>query len=531
VRPLRGAWLLAALLIGSREAAAQAARDAEVFGEPAPTLGAGGSEGEIAVPEARSTTATTAAPLATDGTGGAQEPPSVSTPAAVAETAEDPLTIGGLFYLRAQLSALAAQQAKNWAFSSPSLADFYADVRPSDRVRGFALARVAYDPTLRPGSASDSTHASAASAGSRASGSPMLANAQRAELQVLLDQFWLRFDLARTVFVTAGKQHVRWGTARFWTPTDYLHATNRAPLDIFDARPGTSMLKVHLPIESLAWNFYGYALVESDRHAVTSIGRVAGALRSEVVLGAAELGLGVLGRRGESPRLAGDISAGVGPFDVYGELALRDGGEIDRVSFDGKAEIPAPPEPLGTEDPASAEAQRLAQVVQLSYPAYREQGFKAQAVVGATYTRPYHVGDVFTVAGEYFYNGLGYDDVAHYPGLILPRTRPLSSAATFFYLGRHYAALSLSLPRPFSLNLHSFTLSTVGNLSDRSFISRLDYSYVLNTYLTFEAFGAVHYGSRGGEFRLGVQKLRLAEIELDQAPGLFDLGIAVRLPI
>jgi hypothetical protein len=36
----------------------------------------------------------------------------------------------------------------------------------------------------------------------------------------LLDQMWIRFDILETVFVTAGKQHVRWGTGRFWQPTD-----------------------------------------------------------------------------------------------------------------------------------------------------------------------------------------------------------------------------------------------------------------------------------------------------------------------
>ena len=64
----------------------------------------------------------------------------------------------------------------------------------------------------------------------------------------LLCQMWLRFDIARTVCVTVGKQHSRWGTARFWTPTDFLHIRRRNPLDVFDARTGTgALLKLHLP--------------------------------------------------------------------------------------------------------------------------------------------------------------------------------------------------------------------------------------------------------------------------------------------
>ncbi len=62
---------------------------------------------------------------------------------------------------------------------------------------------------------------------------------------------WLNFDILHTAFVTAGKQHVRWGTARFWAPTDYLHLQPRNPLLPFDARTGTTMLKVEVPWEEL----------------------------------------------------------------------------------------------------------------------------------------------------------------------------------------------------------------------------------------------------------------------------------------
>ena len=73
----------------------------------------------------------------------------------------------------------------------------------------------------------------------------------------------------------------------------------------------------------------------------------------------------------------------------------------------------------------------------------------------------------------------------------------------FFYTGRHYAALFASLPAPYSWNYTTFTLSTIGNISDRSFVSRLDYSLTVLTHLSFEAFAAVHFGYKAGEFRLG----------------------------
>jgi hypothetical protein len=109
--------------------------------------------------------------------------------------------------------------------------------------------------------------------------------------RVQLDQFWLRFDLWRTLFVTIGRQHVHWGTAHFWSPTDFLHVQRRNPLDTFDARPGTDMLKLHLPIESTNWNFYAYAIAGGYNDTPT-LYSVSGAARAEFVAGSNELGLG-----------------------------------------------------------------------------------------------------------------------------------------------------------------------------------------------------------------------------------------------
>ena len=130
--------------------------------------------------------------------------------------------------------------------------------------------------------------------------------------------------------------------------------------------------------------------------------------------------------------------------------------------------------------------------------------------------------DEWTAGIEYFYNGLGYPNATTYPGLILPRN--LVEPATPFYLGRHYGAVFLLLPAPYNWDLHSFTLSTLANFSDRSLISRFDYSLTLLTHLRFEAFVAVHYGKRTGEFRFAIP-------ELERAPALLDLGVALRVAL
>jgi hypothetical protein len=431
---------------------------------------------------------------------------------------EDPLRIGGQLYLRAQTTGAQGQAPGNWSFSSPSLLDVYLDARPNDRVRGFVLGRMVFDPTL-PASASSSESIQAVSATGSTSGSQSLSSLFQQPTRgptVSLDQLWLNFDVAHSVFVTAGKQHVRWGTGHFWAPTDFLHLRPRNPLDVFDARTGTTMLKLHLPIESRAWNFYGYLLTESNTSTPT-LGSVAAAGRAEFVLGPSELGLGALAQRNHKAKLAADLSFGIGDFDVYGEAALRSGGEIDRVGYEPNATLP---------DPAT-----LQQVVDTYYPVYRSSGYKPQIVGGASYARKYNDNDTFTVGGEYFYNGLGYSSPAAYPGLVLPHSAPLNDSANFFYLGRHYAALYISFPAPYSLDNHTFTLSTLGNLSDRSFITRFDYSLVALTHLRFEAFVSARYGSENGEFRFGVRHLELGGVDFNRAPALLDLGLALRIAI
>jgi hypothetical protein len=434
-----------------------------------------------------------------------------------AETAPDnPLIIGGQFYLRAQATALENSDPQDWRLSSPSLVDAYFDARPNPRVRGFVLGRMAFDPTLPPQGSAPGTGPGTLEPSGGTMGAASLAaltgGATRGP-QVALDQLWLRFDIKHAVFVTAGKQHVRWGTARFWTPADFLHIRHRDPLAVFDARTGTTMLKLHVPWEARGWNFYGYAVTEAAE-ATPTIGDVAGAARAEVVLGKSEAAIAALVQRNRKPKLAADLSAGILDLDVYGEIALRYGSEIDRVGYDPSVTLPADLTTLGSAD--------LLSRLYARYPVYRESGIRPQITAGLSYSSQYADKDVLTVGAEYFYNALGYDDASVYPGLILPRA--LAEPASFFYLGRHYAAVFLALPAPFSWDLTTFTVSTLANLSDLSFISRIDYALVLLTHLRFEAFLAVRYGHVTGEFRFAVP-------ELQRPPALLDLGAALRVSL
>ncbi|HEY0706222.1 MAG TPA: hypothetical protein VGG33_05460 [Polyangia bacterium] len=525
----------------SKPEPASDARDADIFGAPAaetaqpppakiPPEGAppASAPAEAPTPQASDPAGTTEAPApaAREATGDSARDtdllgdPTGATRFSEEAAPEDPLRIGGMFYQRALSSARESETPDEWTFSAPTLTDVYLDARPNERVRGLVLGRMFFDSTLpSDGFAAMNGTMAAGDATSDTMGtaelSSLFARRTRGPTAVL-DQMWLRFDLARTVFVTAGKQHVRWGTARFWTPSDFLHVRRRNPLDVFDARTGTTMLKLHLPWESLGWNFYAYGLMESP-DATSRLADLSGAARAEIVLGSTELGVGALVRNDTKPKIALDLSTGIWEFDLYGELAIRHGSEIDRVRYtDLTAIAPGSMEPLTT-------------LVERFFPAVPGTGWKAQAVAGLNYARKYNDNDVWNLGAEYFYNPLGYSSPQAYPGLILPRAAPLRDPATFFYLGRHYGAVFLSLPAPYRWDYTTFTLSTLGNLSDRSFISRLDYSLTLLTHLRFEAFVAVRYGKQEGEFRFGVDDLMIGGQTFNIPPSLLDLGLALRV--
>ena len=437
---------------------------------------------------------------------------------------EDFLKIGGQLYLRFQVFSQEGAPPSDWTAISPNLLDVFLDVRPNDRVRAFGLARTAYN----------------AIAIDPSKGIPPPYDAWAHELGLVpipatvtaLDQLWVNFDVARTVFVTAGRQHVKWGVGHFWNPTDYLHRAPRDPLDPFDVRVGTAMVKAQLPWESRGWNAYGFALLEDPRYgggdrSGTLAGIPLGA-RLEAVLGTVEVGVDALGGSGAAPRYGLDVSAGVWDLDLYGEVAL--GGARPRWRV------------------RDAAAPVLAETGQGQYELQPESGASPRVVLGGSLSEKYSDEDAVTFGVEWFWQQSGYTDPSEYaflasgaPACATPTCPPFPSAVlyrqdpsafTSFYLGRQYAAAFASLPNPGSWNDTTFTLSVLGNLSDRSFIARLDHSVLVLTYLRVETFAAVHMGHAGGEFRLDLATPFLAVPAgiVTQKP-LLDLGVALRVSL
>jgi hypothetical protein len=288
-----------------------------------------------------------------------------------------------------------------------------------------------------------------------------------------------------------------------------------------------------VPWEERGWNFYGFGIFEDPNNASSQLNQLAAGARAEIVLGGAEIGIDGLVKRGQNPRLGIDISTGIWDFDVYADVAIRWAEDFNVVRKVDPSTAVMCTTPAGMPTTVDDLSQQYL-VVPLG------TGIRTQAVAGVNWSRKYNDNDLLTIGAEYFYNQPGYSDPSLYPGLLFNNLR--TPMLNFFYTGKHYAALFASLPAPYSWNYHTFTMSTLANLSDASAVTRLDYSFTMLTHLTLQAFGGVHYGTRQGEFRLGFDipaqtVLRPDGVTCDiipaftQQPVIFDLGIALRVKI
>jgi hypothetical protein len=403
-----------------------------------------------------------------------------------AEAISDPLKIGGSLLMFGQGYFQETRPFIEGAFSAPMILDVYLDARPNDRVRAFAAGRMQFDPTYP---VSDGTQTASASTGLNSIGLVGVTGATRANPSVFLDQLWLRFDIMRKVYLTIGRQKIRWGVSRIWYPTDFLNSRPRDAFNPFDARLGVNMVKVHVPVESLGWNFYAYGLLDAVKISTAGmkLEQLGGALRGEFVLGPAEIGIGGVWQDGRRGRYGVDVSSAIGPFDVFAEAAFRDG--RDFVVFDFPSDL--------------TEENLLQKVGQIS--ARRPNEVIVQVSGGATFQFNYTDRNFAVIGAEYFYNPVGYDSIAGYqvktfaPGLLGETLDPIQSVG--LYQGKHNLAVTLAAPGIPGFDWITVSLSNVIILNDPAALTRLDVIFRVLNFLSVQAFGSVFYGAPGGQLR------------------------------
>ncbi len=491
MRPL----LFVAALVPALALAQDRPSEADLFGSDAPTADAGTSPGgrdeasmfggEGSLTETLSSTG--AADAGSDRDSQQLGAGPVTSKFDTAEAVSDPLKIGGNLLMNAQGYFQETRPFAKGAFSAPMILDVYLDGRPNDRLRAYAVGRLQFDPTRPTGDGSSTT---TTTTGTTSTPSLVgLTGATRANPSVFLDQLWLRFDIARKVYFTVGRQKVRWGVSRIWYPTDFLNSQPRDALNPFDVRLGVNMVKVHVPVESLGWNFYAYGLLDAVN--LTSSGvkleQLGGALRGEFVLGPAEIGIGGVWQDGRTGRYAVDVSSSLGPFDVFAEAAFRDASDFLLFRY---------PSDLTQDNFLS----RLNQI-----EAYRPKGVMVQVSGGATFQFNYTDKNFAILGVEYFYNPAGYDDPRGYqvktfaPALLNQKVDPIQNVA--LYGGKHNVALTLASPGIPGADWITVSLSNIVIINDPAGLTRLDVIFRVLNFLTVQAFGSVFYGQTGGQLR------------------------------
>jgi hypothetical protein len=387
---------------------------------------------------------------------------------------DERLTIGGRVWLLTQGNVSEdAEDLGDVTLDSPNRLDLYADARPNDRVRAYVSGRLTHDFSVRRGDTNPAT------------------GDELSPDTVLLDQLWLKFDVAHRVYVTAGKQRVRWGTGRFWNPSDFLNQQRLDPLAIFDVRTGVDLVKVHVPVEAANANFYAIANLQ-DAQALDQVG---GALRAEWAFGQTELTASGALRKGSAEKLAATVSSGLGPFDLALEGVLQHGptdtyyeGEFDPLAFQFPEEID------------------------------RSEDWLGQVVARVELTLGYGGDDSVSIGVEGFHNAPGYADADLLPWLFL------NGAYVPLYFGRDYAGAYVFLPGPGRADDHNFIASVLANVSDGSLVARADWRATVLTWLEPNAF-VTWAGGGNGEFHFSY---RVPPQPL--VPGLED-GIRIPAPL
>ena len=334
---------------------------------------------------------------------------------------------------------------------------------------------------------------------------------------------------------------MKWGVAGFFSPMIFP-SQPRDPLAQFDARLGVTMLRAQVPWEKMGWNFTAVALFEPTQNvgggysgsgsvqnpggsgvnpaAVgTEFRDIGGAVRAEFAFKNGAFGIDGLAQRNRKARVGADLTMSLGDFDFYGEVAVKDGLDTPTqrtVNVDSQVSVPD----LG---PCVAGATCVTVSTPVTFAVDPRSTPVVQAAGGLSYSFNIEGNKSLSLGAEYFYNSASYDRSEYLNLLLVGGFQP-------FYVGKHYLALSATWLDTTAKT--TWVLSGIGNLSDGTYIARLDFVVVVLRYLTVESYVAGHFGRSGGELRLAFpqQTVQGQTFGPLNAP-ILDVGVGLRLAI
>ena len=272
-----GSGVMLTLVLGTAPLQAQDQRDEDIFGEQAPA----DVKGDTKADASKNRT----------------------------QTLVDTLSIGGRLEVRSSTGQEEQQKLPDASFSQLKTADIYFDARPNRDMRVFLRQR--FEETT-PSAGTNNAGATAAS------GAGISTNSCSSCVESKIDELWFKWDLDDAVFFTFGKQHLKWGSSRFWNPSDFTARETRDPFALFDRRLGAEMLKIHIPQEKQGHNYYAiFQFDDMERNSDLKV-----ALRGEFsVGGSAELAVTAQTGSRQPQRIGLDLSSALGPFDGNIEAA------------------------------------------------------------------------------------------------------------------------------------------------------------------------------------------------------------------
>ncbi len=266
--------------------------------------------------------------------------------------------------------------------------------------------------------------------------------------QYALSEFFLDFDVVKTLFVRIGNQLIAWGPSYVWTPVDFINLQRTSSLQSVDLRVGKPGIKLFLPFPSADITLFTDFSDTVTDGVVNDLAKTANiAIRAAVTAGGFEFGLSSYLGRSIQGRYGFDLTGRALGTNVYGEL---------EAGF-----------------------------------AYGGYDFAYAYSLG--FARA--LGDLkrWTLSGEFFYNSAGTDDTGTYSALVA------AGAFTPLYVGRIYGYAAISKDQ-FLASFLKMTLSGILNASDRSYRVKLASGFSIPALVPFTAAVAWNGGGTGKEF-------------------------------
>jgi hypothetical protein len=282
---------------------------------------------------------------------------------------------------------------------------------------------------------------------------------------VSLEELKLFFNANNWVFFTVGQQKIKWGSSKFWNPTDIINSSKRNLLYSDDRRAGVNLLKTHLPVG--AANFY-YVTALDDANRVAELGHYG---RLEWPIGSSEISFTVGKKYDDHAVYGADVSVGVWDIDFYSELAFSRGSNSIFYNETGAY----------TQDSKNT----------------------TNWTLGLSYEMKYSDLESLSLGFEYFHNGDGYKNTNNYAYVLA------AEAYVPFYLSQQYFLMSIYIPEPGSWNDTAITLSTIANITDKTYLSKLNFGVTLAQDLSLDLGLSFRLGSTSGELRYGDQRYQL----------------------